>query len=196
MKILIADDMMTQRLVLSMTLKKLDIAFEAAEDGAQAWELFQREYFPVVITDWQMPNMDGLELCRNIRARPYEQYTYVMILTTLDGKLNYLEALEAGADDFLVKPFDDQLLLARLVAGQRISNLLTQARLLQGQVAVCPTCRKLRTPGAEWMDVYQYLAAQTQARVEHERCPDCIQSGQGSRQAMIHGLRAPQGAMQ
>lgn len=191
MNVLIADDLTTHRLILRMTLQKLGHTFKVAEDGVQAWELFQKEYFPVVITDWQMPHMDGLELCRRIRTQPYEQYTYVIVLTTLDSKLNLLEALDAGADDFLVKPYDEQIFAARLVVAQRISNLLTEARQLQGLVPICPSCRKIRTQDDHWLDVRTFLATQTAANVVQGICPACKKAQQEAERDLVRRLRKP-----
>jgi CheY-like chemotaxis protein len=173
MHLLIADDLTTQRLVLSMTLKKLGHTFVAAKDGKEAFGFFRKEYFPIVITDWQMPNMDGLELCRMIRAEPYEQYTYVVVLTTLDSKLNYLEALDAGANDLLVKPYDEELLAARLLVGQRIGALLTEVKQLRGLVPICPSCKKVRAEGDQWIEVRQFLSTHTNADVVQGTWPSC-----------------------
>lgn len=191
MKLLIADDLNTQRLVLGMTLKKLGHQFVAAEDGQQAWEFYQQEYFPVVITDWQMPHMDGLELCRMIRARPYQQYTYVIVLTTLDSRLNYLEAIEAGTDDFLVKPFEEDLLAARLLVAQRIGGLLTEAKQLQGLLPICPECKKIRTEDDQWMKVEQFITSHTKATVQQGTCPECNKFHQEKERLLLKNLRKP-----
>ena len=106
MKILIAEDENISRMVLEASLKKRGHEVAAVENGLKAWEAFQKEYFPVLISDWLMPEMDGLALFRKIRELPRDNYTYLVLLTSLEGKTNYLEAMEAGADDFMTKPFD------------------------------------------------------------------------------------------
>ncbi|HEX9998528.1 MAG TPA: diguanylate cyclase [Abditibacterium sp.] len=123
MKILIAEDDMTSRLVLGATLKKLGHEVTATSDGQQAWARLSEEYFPLLISDWMMPDMDGLELCRLIRAANQKQYTYIILLTALGGRNSFLEGLDAGADDFITKPFDEELLAARLRVAERILAL-------------------------------------------------------------------------
>jgi CheY-like chemotaxis protein len=189
MKLLIADDLATQRLVLSMTLKKLGHTFAAAEDGKRAWEYYQQEHFPIVVTDWQMPDMDGLDLCRMIRSRPYEQYTYIIVLTTLDSRLNYLEAIEAGADDFLVKPFEEDLLAARLLVAQRIGSLLTEAKQIQGLLPICPECKKIRAENDQWMKVDQFITSHTKATVHQGTCPECNKFQQEKERRLLKDLR-------
>ena len=123
MKILIAEDDTTSRLVLAATLKKMGHEVSSAQNGRQAWEMLEQEYFPLVISDWMMPDVDGLELCRLIRARRQMTYSYIILLTALGGKTNYLDAMDAGADDFITKPFDADQLAARLRVAQRILDL-------------------------------------------------------------------------
>ena len=123
MKILIADDDTTSRLLLGATLKKLGHVVTAVEDGLQALACWRREQPALIISDWMMPGLDGLELCRLIRAEPALQYTYVVLLTSLAGKGRYLDGMQAGADDFISKPYDEELLAARLQVAERILAL-------------------------------------------------------------------------
>jgi diguanylate cyclase (GGDEF)-like protein len=123
MKILIAEDDMTSRLVLGATLKKLGHEVTATSDGQEAWDAMNREHFPLLISDWMMPDMDGLELCRRVRAMRHTRYTYIVLLTALAGKSSYLDGMDAGADDFITKPFDEDQLVARLRVAQRILAL-------------------------------------------------------------------------
>lgn len=123
MKILIAEDDTTSRLVLAATLKKSGHEVSAAKNGREAWEMLQEDGFSMVISDWMMPDVDGLELCRLIRAQHQMTYTYVILLTALGGKTNYLDAMDAGADDFITKPFDADQLEARLRVAGRILDL-------------------------------------------------------------------------
>ncbi len=128
MKILIAEDDMTSRLVLGATLKKLGHEVTATSDGRQAWDALHKEHFPLLISDWMMPDMDGLELCRLIRAEHHSQYTYIVLLTALGGKASYLDGMDAGADDFITKPFDEDQLVARLRVADRILALHEKLR--------------------------------------------------------------------
>ncbi|MBW3635163.1 MAG: diguanylate cyclase [Armatimonadetes bacterium] len=140
MKILIAEDDTTSRLVLGATLKKMGHEVTAASNGREAWDALAREHFPVLISDWMMPDMDGLELCRRIRAAQGVQYTYSILLTALRGKGSYLEGLDAGAGDFITKPFDEDTLVARLRVAERIlalhETLRTQA-MYDGLTGLC-----------------------------------------------------------
>lgn len=124
MKILIADDDSVSRRLLEAFLKKRGYDVIATSDGCEALEVLQSPESPsLVISDWMMPNMDGLELCRKIRAMENSDYIYLIILTGKGKKEDVIMGLEAGADDFLVKPFDPEELKYRLKIGERIIAL-------------------------------------------------------------------------
>jgi len=123
MKILIAEDDNVSRLVLASTLRKQGHEVVAAEDGLRAWEALQKDDFHVLILDWLMPEIDGLALCRQVRTLLRENYTYIVLLTSLEGRSNYLEAMDAGADDFMTKPFDADQLTGRIHVAKRIIDL-------------------------------------------------------------------------
>ncbi|MCK5541029.1 MAG: SpoIIE family protein phosphatase [Deltaproteobacteria bacterium] len=123
MKILIAEDERVSRRLLESRLQKWGYEVTAAEDGKEAWEIFQKEHFPMVISDWMMPEMDGLELLRRIRASKQPGYVYTILLTARTEKEDLLAGMESGADDFISKPFDKDELLARLKVGLRITDL-------------------------------------------------------------------------
>jgi len=123
MDILIAEDEQTTRMRLQRNLEKMGYQPTVAEDGAKAWELFQHGDFSLVLTDWMMPEMDGLELVRRIRASQREAYTYVIMLTAKSETSEIVEGMEAGADDFVTKPFDRNELRVRVRAGERIVRL-------------------------------------------------------------------------
>ena len=127
MKILVAEDDRDSRELLTWILQKLGYQVVAAENGKEAWEVFRRGRFRLVISDVLMPELDGLELCRRIRNHQQSKYTYVMIMTALIGKKDYLEGMEAGADDFVTKPFDPDELKARLRVAERIISFQEQA---------------------------------------------------------------------
>ncbi|SEK88505.1 GGDEF domain-containing response regulator [Nitrosovibrio tenuis] len=129
MKILIAEDDTTTRLIFGATLRKMGHTVTAVEDGQKAWEAWQQEEYSLLISDWIMPDIDGLELCKRIRAQPSLQYTYIILLTSMDGKGSYLEGMDAGADDFITKPFDEEQLAARLRVAERIIALHRKLRI-------------------------------------------------------------------
>ncbi len=130
MKILIVEDDFGSRRLVKLHLSAAGHEVVEAEDGQIAWELFQREPFQMVITDWMMPNLDGRDLIRNIRSNSQKGYTYIIMLTAIDDKSQVVTGLESGADEYLTKPFDNKELIARVASGERILKLeeeLTQA---------------------------------------------------------------------
>ncbi len=123
LRVLIADDEPVSRLILQRAVQQCGHECQATANGAEAWELFQAAPFDVIITDWVMPQLDGLELCQRVRAQARATYTYIILLTALGDKAHFLEGMEAGADDYLAKPFDPEELRARLIAASRVVAL-------------------------------------------------------------------------
>lgn len=123
MRILIAEDHELTRFKLQNDLEKWGHDVTVAEDGQQAWELFQKDEFSIVITDWMMPNVDGLELVRRIRGSDQANYVYIIMLTAKAETHDIVAGMGAGADDFLGKPFQRDELQVRLRAGTRITKL-------------------------------------------------------------------------
>ena len=135
MRVLVAEDDRVAARVLERLLRQLGYEVQLAHNGKQAWEMYQQQPVPLVITDWMMPEMDGLELCRRLRENPQNGYTYIIFLTARDQKEDHITALESGADDFLNKPLDAAEIQARLRVAQRIlqaeANLRQQKEHLQ-----------------------------------------------------------------
>jgi len=129
-KILIAEDDPVSRRLLEVTLSKWGYEVVTCADGQAAWDVLQAPDAPqLVILDWMMPLLDGLQVCRNVRnpaERPAEPYVYIILLTAKSQKTDMVTGLEAGADDYLTKPFDTQELRMRLRAGRRILDLLDE----------------------------------------------------------------------
>ncbi len=123
MKILIAEDDLVSRLILQKTLENWGYEVRAAENGRQAWEILQREDLQLIIADWIMPVMDGITLCREIRSSGIHGYVYFILLTGKDKKEDIVRGLDAGADDYLAKPFERDELKVRVRAGERIIKL-------------------------------------------------------------------------
>ncbi|PLS67374.1 MAG: two-component system response regulator, partial [Cyanobacteria bacterium M5B4] len=119
MRILIVDDDVIIRRVLETTLSMHGYKPLTAINGQQAWELLQQDFVPLILTDWMMPSMDGIELIQRIRAANFPSYSYIVILTSLNTQRDIVHGLEAGADDFLTKPFHEGELLARLNIARR-----------------------------------------------------------------------------
>lgn len=126
MRVLIAEDDAVSRAMLRRSIEQLGHECLVATDGDVAWELFRQHEVDVVVSDWMMPGLDGPELCRRVRSHPRQTYTYVILLTSLDGKQYLLAGLEAGADDYLTKPFDRDELRARLQTAGRVTTLQRQ----------------------------------------------------------------------
>jgi two-component system, cell cycle response regulator len=125
MQALIVDDSAVYRKLIGDHLRSWEFAVTLAESGSKAWEILQEAESPkLVLLDWVLPDMDGTELCQRIRqAGATGPYVYVILLTSKEGQQNMLDAMTAGADDYLVKPFDELELKARLLVGKRILDL-------------------------------------------------------------------------
>jgi two-component system chemotaxis response regulator CheY len=134
MHILIADDDPVARRLLRGHLIALGATVREADDGVTAWGAIQVDTIQMVITDWMMPQMDGVELIRRIRAAQFPHYIYVVLLTARDSKAEVVAGLDAGADDYLTKPFDPHELRARVAIGTRIINLETRLREARDQM--------------------------------------------------------------
>lgn len=176
MKVLAVDDDSVALLFLKTTLEKLGHDVIEATDGDDAWDLFQTFEVAAVIVDWMMPNVDGLELCRRIRAMERQKYTYVIMLTARTGKQSYLEGMSAGADDFVSKPVGTDELAARLHVAERIVGLKAEVRKLQGMIPICSYCKKIRSDDDSWQQIEAYVATRTDASFSHGICPDCYAS--------------------
>jgi two-component system, cell cycle response regulator len=122
-KVLIAEDDAVSRLTLRRAIEQLGHEVLVATDGTDAWELFRQHEIDVIVSDWLMPGMDGVDLCQRVRASQRETYTYFMLLTSLEGKHHFRQGMQAGADDYLMKPLDREDLQVRLQVAQRVTSL-------------------------------------------------------------------------
>jgi phosphoserine phosphatase RsbU/P len=174
MKILIAEDDLDSQELLAVTLELDGHKVMRAANGLEALDIFQneRESFPLIISDWLMPEMDGIELCQQIRALNRAPYAYILLLTALQGKSNYLEGIRAGADDFLSKPYDADELKARLIVAGRIMHLQDHVKKLEGVLPTCMYCKRIREQ-ERWVSFEEYIAARTEALFSHGVCPEC-----------------------
>jgi two-component system, cell cycle response regulator len=121
--ILIAEDNPVSRKLMEITLRQAGYEVVSAVNGLEALKIFKERFFPIILTDWGMPEMDGLELCRAIRENPAEGYVFIFLITARDSKKDIIVGLEAGADDYLTKPFDRSELIARLKTALRVLDL-------------------------------------------------------------------------
>jgi sigma-B regulation protein RsbU (phosphoserine phosphatase) len=139
MNILVAEDDFVSRRILQQSLRRSSHEVMSVGNGREAWDAFERQHFSLVITDWNMPDVDGIELIRRIRASERPGYVYVVLLTGKSQKEDLIAGMEAGADDFMTKPFDEGELKARLRAARRVlaleQRLAHQNDELQGAYA-------------------------------------------------------------
>ena len=163
MKILIAEDDPISRRILEANLLEWGYEVMVASDGGEAWEIIQQPESPsLIISDWMMPRMDGLALCRKIRNMEKSEYIYFIILTAKGEKKDIIEGLEAGADDFLTKPFNREELKYRIRIGERIINL--ERRILELANTDSLTCLLNRRAFMERME-------QEMSRAQREKKP-------------------------
>ena len=174
MRILVVEDDLDARDILQADLGFDGHDVTSAVNGEQGWEKFRSEEpYSVVISDWLMPETDGLELCRRIRSSETTRYCYLILLTALHGKSNYLEAMRAGADDFVCKPYDPDELKARLLVAERIVGLQHRIKHLEGILATCMYCKRIRDEHDQWVHIEQYISQRTEASFSHGVCPTC-----------------------
>jgi two-component system, cell cycle response regulator len=131
-KVLIAEDDPASLLLLKAQLRRLGHEVTAVRDGQQALAALEKEPHPLVVSDCMMPEVDGFELCRRVRARAGGSYTYIILLTAHEGREEYARGMAAGADDFLGKPLDADQLQARLRVAERILSLEREVARLKG----------------------------------------------------------------
>lgn len=190
MRILVADDDIVSLRYLEGVLDKWGYATVCAEDGVEAWQALQASSAPTVgILDWMMPKMNGLELCQKVRASPRTALIYLILLTARDSQQDVISGLEAGADDYITKPFHLAELLARVRAGARVVQLsasldervrqleeaLANIQRLQGLLPICAYCKRVRNDQNYWQQVEAYLSAHSQLEFSHGICPECFE---------------------
>ena len=188
MRILIAEDDAVSRRLLEATLSKWGYEVMVATDGLQALEVLRHPEAPsLAILDWMMPGMDGAEVCLKAREMAANRVLYIILLTAKGRKEDVVEGLTAGADDYVVKPFDRAELKARINAGERILRLqaelaarvkelelaLANVKLLQGLLPICCYCKKIRNDQNYWQQVDTYVADHSEAQFTHGICPEC-----------------------
>lgn len=134
--VLIVDDNPIIQKMMNISLSKAGYEVMSAENGRDALRKFDQKFYPIVLTDWMMPEMDGLELCRAIRKLPTDGYVYIILFTAKDSKEDIIKGLEAGADDYLTKPVNHPELMARLNTGVRILDLEKSLRKANEEIRI------------------------------------------------------------
>lgn len=174
MKIIVAEDDLISRERLRAALIKMGHEVEAFPDGKAAWAALQHGNARVVISDWMMPEMDGIELCKRVRKRRGNDYVYFILVTALRTETtDYDKALEAGVDDFLVKPLNTDSIWRRLHVAKRILHYTVQIRQLKDLIPICMYCKKIRNDSDYWENIENYIHTHTGSDFSHGICPHC-----------------------
>lgn len=191
MEILIAeDDPITTRL-LEDTLRRLGHEVISAANGELAWQAMCSADPPkIAVIDWEMPGLSGLELCTRIRGLDAPLPPYLFLLTARTGTKNLVAGLNAGANDYLTKPFNFEELAARIRTAEYVLTLqnrlaerveeleqaLQQIRTLRGLLPVCAWCKRIRRDADYWQKMEEYVSQETGLRFSHGICPECYRT--------------------
>jgi CheY-like chemotaxis protein len=188
--VLIAEDDPASRRLLEGTLRRWGHEVVVTIDGDDAWRVLQRpDAPPVAILDWMMPGIPGVELCRRVQAQESPAPPYLILLTANTERANVVEGLEAGADDYIGKPFDHDELRARLIVATRVGQLrrkladrvreleaaISRVKQLHGLLPICSYCKKIRDDKNYWQQVEQYVSSHAEVEFSHGVCPQCYE---------------------
>lgn len=191
MKVLIAEDEYTTRLMVQVCLENWGYSVASVEDGLAAWEIMNRENPPeIAVLDWEMPGLNGLDLCKKIKAMERNCPAHVILLTGRDSKNDISQGFDAGADDYITKPFNDDELRARIRVAERIVTIqsslnssleelkqaLDMVEALDEPVPVCKSCQKIAAFDGSWRKPAELLQYPVDPQFIQLQCPDCNKS--------------------
>jgi len=186
--ILIAEDEYTTRLMVQVSLENWGYSVISVEDGKQAWDQLKKsETIDIAILDWEMPELDGVEVCRRIKELKRDNPIFVILLTGRDSQNDILKGFDAGADDYITKPFNDDELRARVRVAERLvtiqsslsdsveelKQVLDLVESLQGAVPVCTKCLNLEGEDGRWYALRELVTNGLDSRFLMEDCPEC-----------------------
>jgi DNA-binding response OmpR family regulator len=189
--VLIAEDDRVTGEILARTLQRWSYGTTLVSDGVQAWETLRTAAEPTLaILDWMMPGMDGPDVCRRVRHELPLANMYLLLVTAREGRSDLVAGLEAGADDYIVKPFDPEELRARVSVGVRVLALqqklaervgeleaaLANVKQLRGLLPICSYCKRIRGDNQYWQQVEGYIAQHSDAQFSHGICPTCYET--------------------
>jgi phosphoserine phosphatase RsbU/P len=189
-RILVADDDSVSLRVLQKMLEKWGHEVIVARDGTEAWQVLTAPEAPqVAVLDWMMPGMAGATICQRIRAMVLDPSPYLILLTARNDSVDIVAGLEAGANDYVTKPFHHAELRARIQVGVRVAELqnrlaervrelesaLKQVKQLRGLLPICMYCKKIRRDENYWQQVETYITDYTDAEFSHGICPECYE---------------------
>jgi CheY-like chemotaxis protein len=189
MRILIAEDDLVTARILEQLSRAWGYETTMVKDGPSSLEALQASGGPqLALLDWMMPGLDGPEVCR--RVREAGGANYLILITAKDNRSDIVAGLDAGADDYLVKPFDPAELRARIKAGVRILDLqaklaahvaeleeaLGNVRRLSGLLPICSYCKAIRDDSDYWHRVEEYMSERSEVQFSHGICPKCLET--------------------
>ena len=189
MHVLVADDDRIAATLLARTIREWNYEVTVVGDGAAACRHLESSTVPTLaILDWMMPEMDGVDVCRQVRRELPLANTYLMLLTSLESRTHVVAGLDAGANDFLSKPFDPAELRARFNVGVRVLGLqeklrervaelqdaLSNVKQLSGLLPICSYCKRIRGDDQYWQQVESYISERSDAQFSHGICPPCL----------------------
>jgi len=172
--VLVVDDTQRDRDLLSAVLEREGYEVLPAVDGAQALDLAARMKPALILLDILLPGMDGLEICRRLKADPATAGVPVIFLTGQSGSGQILAGFEAGAVDYVTKPFRMLELLARVHVHVELRRIQNEVRVLRGILPTCSGCKKIRDEQGAWHAIESYITQRSEAQFSHGLCPDCI----------------------
>ncbi len=190
MIVLVADDLDVNRKLLRTLLAPEGYEVIEASNGVDALDILQTATGPMVgLIDWEMPEMEGIEVCRQARALQATPPLYLILLTVRDSKQDIVAGLQGGANDYITKPFDKTELLARVSIGRQMVQLqqtltervaelkeaLLSVKQLGGLLPICSYCKKIRDDQNYWQQVEAYVGKHSQAKFSHSICPQCYE---------------------
>ena len=188
MQVVIAEDDRVTGEILARTLQRWEYQTTLVGDGAEAWERLRAATEPTLaILDWMMPGMDGPDVCRRVRADLPLANMYLLLVTARESRGDVIAGLDAGADDYIIKPFDPEELRARVGVGMRMLGLqqklaervaelqtaLSNVKQLRGLLPICSYCKRIRGDDQYWIQVEGYIAEHSDAQFSHGICPAC-----------------------
>jgi CheY-like chemotaxis protein len=188
MNILIAEDDKTSQLILKAIVAKAGYEPVLTDDGLSAYEALRQADAPkLAIMDWMMPGLNGVEVCRKVRELTSDNPAYLILLTSRSNKADIIEGLRAGANDYIVKPYDAEELQTRISVGRKVVELqsqlagrirelqtaLAQIKTLQGLLPICMYCKRIRNDQQYWQQIDGYISEHSKAQFSHGICPEC-----------------------
>ncbi len=188
MQVLIAEDDRVTGEILARTLQRWGHETIVVGDGLRAWNHLRETTDPTLaVLDWMMPEMDGPDVCRRVRAQLPLANMYLLLVTARESRGDVVAGLDAGADDYIIKPFDPEELRARVAVGIRVLGLqqklaervtelqaaLSNVKQLHGMLPICSYCKRIRGDDQYWQQVEGYIADHSEAQFSHGICPAC-----------------------